>query len=182
MIQRLIRNWWLLGLCVALEAIIALIYFNYAGHGVNRKSAMVPLGELTLAAGVCTIGAGVLRFAEGKRWLLVLNGAACSALGLILTFKTAIAFSTIALLIVVMAVSLGAHELASAGRLRWRMRQWLPGTAGIVLVGFALVFLAFVLRWIKLDPTGPAQTLFWLGSYFGFSAICMLGMAADLET
>ncbi len=182
MIQRLMRNWWLLGLCVALEATIAMIYFNYAGHGINRRSAMVLVGELTLAAGVCTIAAGILRYAEGKRWLLVVNGAACSALGLILTFVTTIAFRTIALLIMVMAVSLGAHELASAGRLRWRIRNWLPGTAGLVLVGFALVFLAFVLGWIKLGPAGFAQTLFWLGSYFGFSAICMLGMAADSET
>jgi hypothetical protein len=82
----------------------------------------------------------------------------------------------------VMAVSLGTHELATAGRLRWRIRRWFPGTAGAVLVGFALVFLAFVLGWIKLGPAGFAQTLFWLGSYFGFSAICMLGMAADWET
>jgi hypothetical protein len=177
MIQRLIRNWWLLGLCVALEAIIAIIYFNYAGQHVNRRE-IVPVGELTLAAGVCTIAAGILRSAEGKRWLLVLNGAACSALGLILTLVTTIAFRTIALLMIVMAVSLAAHELAVSGpRLT---RKWLPGTAGMVLVGFATLFLAFVLGWIKLDPASPGQTLLWLGSYFGFSAICMLGMGAGL--
>ncbi len=179
MIQRLVKNWWLLGLCVALEAVIAILYFNYAGQHVNRRE-IVPVGELTLAAGVCTIAAGILRFAEGKRWLLVLNGAACSALGLILTFVTTIAFRTIALLMIVMAVSLAAHELAASGpRLT---RKWLPGMAGIVLAGFATWFLAFVLRWMTLDPTSPGQTLLWLGSYFGFSAICMLGMAAGLET
>jgi hypothetical protein len=179
MMQRLIRNWWLLGLCVALETIIAIIYFSYAGQHVNRNK-IVPVGGLTLAAGVCIIAAGLLRSAEGKRWLLVLNGAACSALGLILTFVTAIAFRTIALLMIVMAVSLAAHELAASGpRLT---RKWLPGMAGLVLVGFATWFLAFVLRWIKLDPTSPGESLLWLGSYFGFSAICMLGMAADLET
>jgi hypothetical protein len=70
MMQRLIRNWWLLGLCVALETIIAIIYFSYAGQHVNRNK-IVPVGELTLAAGVCTIAAGFLRSAEGKRWLLV---------------------------------------------------------------------------------------------------------------
>jgi hypothetical protein len=177
MIQRLVKNWWLLGLCVALEAIIAMIYFNYAGQHVNRRE-IVPVGGLTLAAGVCTIAAGILRSAEGKRWLLVLNGAACSALGLILTLVTTIAFRTIALLMIVMAVSLAAHELAASGpRLT---RKWLPGTAGMVLVGFATLFLAFVLGWIKLNPASPGQTLLWLGSYFGFSTICMLGLAAGL--
>jgi hypothetical protein len=47
----------------------------------------------------------------------------------------------------------------------------------VVSVGFAVVFLGFVLRWIKLDPSPSAQTFNWLGSYFGFTAICMVGLA-----
>jgi hypothetical protein len=39
------------------------------------------------------------------------------------------------------------------------------------------VFLGFVFRWIRLDPGPSAQTFYWLGSYFGFGAICMLGLA-----
>jgi hypothetical protein len=47
----------------------------------------------------------------------------------------------------------------------------------VVSVGFAVVFLGFVLRWIKLDSSPSAQTFHWLGSYFGFTAICMVGLA-----
>jgi hypothetical protein len=50
----------------------------------------------------------------------------------------------------------------------------------VASVGFALAFFAFVFRWIKLEPGSPAQTLHWLGSYFGFSAVCMLGLALRL--
>jgi uncharacterized membrane protein HdeD (DUF308 family) len=77
-----------------------------------------------------------------------------------------------------MAVSIGVYELASARTLRrHRADEWFLGVAGIASFGFALVFLAFVFRWLKLDPSPSAQTFNWLGSYFGFSAICMLLLA-----
>jgi hypothetical protein len=55
--------------------------------------------------------------------------------------------------------------------------SWLLTAAGVVAVGFAGVFLGFVFGWIRLDPSPSAQTFHWLGSYFGFSSICMLGLA-----
>jgi uncharacterized membrane protein HdeD (DUF308 family) len=178
MIQRLMTKWWWLGLCVAFEAAVSIFYFNHAAYGVHSSNAVVLLGKLTLAAGVCTIAAGALMTTEGKRWLLVFNGLCCSSLGLYLTFWTRSAFRTMALLIVLMATSLGTYELATAGRLRRQHAlEWLAGAAGIVSLGFAAVFLAFLFRWIKLKPASPAQTFFWLGSYFGFSALCMLGTA-----
>jgi hypothetical protein len=36
--------------------------------------------------------------------------------------------------------------------------------------------LALGLRWIRVEP-GSRSDLLWLGSYFGFSAICMLALA-----
>lgn len=78
-----------------------------------------------------------------------------------------------------MAISAGIFEMGTACFLR-RQRHvtqgWLLGAAGMVSLGFAVVFLAFGFNWIKLDPASPGQTLLWLGSYFGFSAICMLGL------
>jgi uncharacterized membrane protein HdeD (DUF308 family) len=183
MIQTLIKNWWLLALCGVLDAAISVVYLImqnadgpltfYTWHG-----RVVFLGNLTLAAGACTITAGIWSFRKKKSWLLVLNGLVCSALGAILAFWTGpLAFRTVALLIVVMAMAIGIYELATARALRHFAGEWLFGVAGVASIGFALAFLAFVFRWIQLEPGSPAQSLHWLGSYFGFSAICMLGLA-----
>lgn len=183
MILTLIKNWWLLALCGVLDAIISAIYFDHAGNGFRATGAVMFLGKLTLAAGACTIAAGIWSPRKGKFWFLVLNGLACSALGLIFTFWTGpLAFRTIALLIVVMAISIGIYELASARTLRRHLAdEWLLGAAGVASAGFALAFLALVFGWIKLEPESPAQTLHWMGSYFGFSAICMLELALLLH-
>jgi uncharacterized membrane protein HdeD (DUF308 family) len=191
LIQTLIKNWWLLALCGVLDAIISVMnFFMQRPDGsptlrtfVHSRGTVVHMGMLVLAAGACTIAAGIWSSRKGKSWLLVLNGLACSALGLIFTFWTGpLAFRTVALLIVVMAMSIGIYELATARTLRRHLAdEWLLGAAGVASVGFALAFFAFVFRWIKLEPGSPAQTLHWLGSYFGFSAICMLGLALRLH-
>src|SRR5579872_6872482 len=179
MILTLIQNWWLLALCGVLDAIISVIYFSHAGNGFRATGTVMFLGPLTLAAGACTTAAGIWSSRKGKFWFLVLNGLACSALGLIFSFWTGpLGFGTVALLIVVMAISIGIYEWATARTLRRHLAdEWLLGAAGVASAGFALAFLALVFGWIKLEPESPAQTLHWLGSYFGFSAICMLGLA-----
>lgn len=188
MTQKLIKNWWLLALCGVLDAMISVLYF--IGQHTNGPltfhswhGTVIFLGRLTLAAGACAIAAGIWSSRKGKSWLLVLNGVACSALGAIFTFWTGpLAFRTVALLIVVMAMSIGVYEVAIARALRRHlMGEWLAGAAGVASIGFALAFLAFVFRWIKLNPASPGQTLLWLGSYFGFSAICMLGLALHVH-
>src|SRR6266487_3058523 len=191
LIQTLIKNWLLLALCGVLDAIISVIYLimqesdgPLSFHAWN--GAAVFLGKLALAAGACTIAAGIWRSTQGKCWLLVLNGLALGTLGLIqygfVRFR--ISFLTVALLIVLMAMSAGILELVIARTLR-RQRQvaeaWFLGLAGVASVGFALAFLALGFRWISFGP-GSHSDLLWLGSYFGFSAICMLGLALRLHS
>lgn len=184
MIRMLARKWWLLVFCGVLDAIISLVFLDQGSHIFRRFTAFAFLGSVTLAAGVCMIASGILSSRQARSWLLVLNGLACSALGLILSLGAgrAITFRTIALLIFVMAISIGVYEFAMAQALRRRPeRQWLLGVAGVVSVGFALVFLAFVLRLIRLEPSPSSQTFYWMGSFFAFSAICILGQALLLE-
>src|ERR1035438_5191609 len=88
MIQTLIKNQWLLALCGVLDAIISIIYFIMytGGDGPNFPGwygTAVFQSRLALAAGACTIAAGIWRSAKGKSWLLVLNGLALGALGVI---------------------------------------------------------------------------------------------------
>ncbi len=191
MVETLSKNWWLLALGGVLEAIYSALNFFMPSpdtfltlRTVVHRGTVLDMGMLALAAGSCTIVAAIWSSRKRKSWLLMLNGLAGSALGLILLFWTgSLAFQTVALLVAAMAMSLGIYELATARTLRRHLAgEWLLGTAGIASLGFALAFLAFVFRWIELDPGSPAQTLLWLGSYFGFSAICKLCLALHPRT
>ena len=179
---KLIKGWWLLALCGVLDALISAIYLlGQSSHGPKTYHALHGtiefLGKLTLAAGICTLAAGVWNSRAGKSFLLVLNGLACSVLGAVLAFWTGpLTFRTIALLIAIMAMSIGVYEFVSARVLRRLLDEWLLSTTGVISIGFAVAFLAFFFKWIELRPEAPNQSFEWLASYFGFSAICMLAL------
>jgi uncharacterized membrane protein HdeD (DUF308 family) len=191
MIQTLTKNWLLLALCGVFYALISAIYLIM--HDANGpltfhawSGAIAFLGKLALAAGACTIAAGIWRSAKGKCWLLVLNGLAIGALGLIqyAFVRFPISFLTIALLIVLMAMSFGIFELLTARTLRLQHHLadgWFLGAAGVASIGFALAFLGFGFRWIKIEFGSHAE-LMWLGFYFGFSAVCTLAIALRLRS
>ena len=193
MIQTLIKNWWLLALCGVLDAIYSVTNLLMQGPdgSLTLRQYAVPgtvvfLGKVALAAGACTIAAGIWRSAQGKSWILVLNGLALGALGVIFNgfLVLALALRTIALLLVVMAMSIGIFEWVierALRRQRYVADEWFLGLAGAASVGFALAFFAFAFGWIKLGP-GPHADFLWFGSYFGFSAICMLGLALRLNS
>jgi hypothetical protein len=191
MIRTLIKNWWLLALCGILDAIISVIYLIMYDTGpadgplTFHAWTVVSSIRLALAAGACTIAAGIWRSAEGKSWLLILNGLALSGYGLVpLVWRGPLSFDIFALLIVVMAMTMGILALAVARTLRHHLAdEVLFGLAGVSSVGFALAFLALVNRWIQLErrPFHPSVFL-WLCCFFGFSASCMLGLALRLHS
>ena len=191
MIQTLVKNWWLLALCGVLEAILSVVYFVMQGTNGPLTfyawgSTLVFAGEVAMAAGACSIAAGIWRSATGKSWLLVLNGLALGALGLIGVGGTrySISLRTIALLFIVMALSTAILELTMARTLRGqgRVREgWFLGLSGAGSAGFALPFLILAFGWIRLGQ-GSHADLLWFGSYFGFSAVCMVGLALRLHS
>src|SRR5271157_5378067 len=145
----MINRWWLLALCGVLDAILALLNLSMQDpDGSLTWRIFVPMStgmlmcRLAVAAGACTIAAGIWRSREGKSWLLVLNGLAFSAYGLIpMIFSTRpLSFRLFAFLLVVMAMSIGILELATARTLRrhvadkWFLRNMTPqGSRGCQL-------------------------------------------------
>jgi uncharacterized membrane protein HdeD (DUF308 family) len=190
-VQTLTRNWWLLALCGVFEAIASVVYFIMGNQDgpltfLGWHGAVALLGKVTLAAGACTIAAGVWRSKEGTGWLLVPNGLALGAFGLIcLVFvRYGISFRTIALLIILMAVSLGILEFLAARRLRRRHHAadgWFLDVAGAASIGFASAFFALGFHWVKIEP-GSHSDFGWLGAYFCFSAICKFGLGWRLHS
>ena len=188
MIRTSIRSWWLLalsGVLYAMFSFLMLFWLSPDGSPTLRSfvtpRGMVPLlAALALAAGVCTIAAAVYSSSKGISWFLLVNGLACSALGLLINLGATrpVAFRTLAFFIVVMATSAGVHELAMARTFRGHLvDEWLLAGASVFSVGFAGVFFGFALHGIRLEPSPSGQTFYWLGSYFAFCAVCMLGLA-----
>ncbi|MGA2887611.1 MAG: hypothetical protein ABSE51_06130 [Terracidiphilus sp.] len=189
MIQPTRKSQWLLVMSGIFCATSSLMTFSMLGSDgsvilrslVQSRDTMAQMGMCALAAGLCTIVCGIWSLRIGNSWLLILNGLSCAVLGLLVTIGATTtrptAFRSLAPMIVVMAASIGAYELAAARTLRDKPAdEWLLGAAGMISAGLAVVFLAFVFRWIKLEASPSGQTFQSLGSYFGFSALCMVGL------
>jgi hypothetical protein len=142
------------------------------------------VNRFALAAGACTIAAGIWRSAKGISWLLLANGLVLSVYGLMpLFWRGPLSVRFFQLLVVVMAMTFGILALTIARTLRGRVAdEWFFGLAGAASVGFALAFLALVNNWIQLEHRLYHPSIFlWFFFYFGFSAICMLGLALRLH-
>lgn len=182
--QTLAKNWWLLALSGVLDAVISVIYFNHAGHGFHSTRDVFLMGRITMAAAVCTIAAGLWKTKSLRCWPLALNGLALGVLGLFLNgvFGLRIRFSAIAFLIILMAMSLGTLYFASA-RILWRGKRivdgWVSAMVAIGSVVFACAFFVLGLGWAKIEP-GSFTDILWLGSYFAFCSVCMLGSGLRL--
>lgn len=149
----------LLALYAVLAAVMAAIYLVMLTtdgpllfHTWN--STIRFQGLLAFAAAACSIAIGFSR-----SWLLVLNGLALAALGLIqydLAARFPIRFLTIAMLLVLMAVTTGLFERRTA----------LVATS----FAFAAAALALGLHWIRFAPNLHPDLLL-LGAWFAFIAI-----------
>lgn len=183
--QTPVKSWWLLLLCGIFEVIYCgMNFFMLRPDGtlalrtfVSRRSTVVDMGILALGAGLCAIAASIWNSKKISVWLLALNGVALSVLGLIFMFWTGpLSFRTIALLFAAMAISAGVYELAIARTVRW---VWIA--AGIVSLAFAGAFLSFAAGLVEPAHGSPTATFIWMGSYFGFSAVCMFALGAKSE-
>ncbi|QOY90361.1 hypothetical protein [Paludibaculum fermentans] len=183
--QTLRRNWWLLAICGLLTAALAAACsFMQAPDGslVWRHAAVRGttdiLGRWALAAGLCTVAAGVWRLGRSLCWPLMINGLALGALGVMLLgmFGAGVLFRTIAGLMVVMALGLAALMLSAVrGLRRSAVSLWLLGLAFAGSLVYALAFAV-----MKPVPETHSELL-WVGSYFGFQAVCFLGLAWRLR-
>jgi uncharacterized membrane protein HdeD (DUF308 family) len=185
MIQTLSKNWWLLAVCGLLYASMSIIFFEHAGNGFHSMRDVVLTGRIAVAAGACAVAAGLWNGGKGRSWLAVLNGVALVALGLILNgiIGPRIGLRTIALLVIVMAISIGILELIAGRTLRGLRRVtdgWFLTVAGVLSVAFAVPFLALGFHFIRLGP-GSIAHIAWFASFYAFSAICLLGLGLCLR-
>lgn len=183
MLETLIKNWWLLllrGLLALLFSIMAFLMLSSAETFTLREFAMkgmvVFLGLLALIAGACTAAAGIWRATTGKWWLLMVDGIFLCSAGLLLILANRFSFRTATQAVVVLAAAIGIIELLTARSLRRHVPdEWFLALAGVASLGFAILFLV-------LKPQEPSAMFVWMGSYSGFSALCLLALSFRLRS
>jgi uncharacterized membrane protein HdeD (DUF308 family) len=182
MLQTLITNWWLLGLRGLLALVFSVMTFmmrssaeTFTLREFAMKGMVIFLGMLALTAGACTVAAGIWRASTGKWWLLVADGVIVSAAGLALILATSFTLETVIYILVVLAAAIGFVELLIARGLRRHLPdEWFLGLGGAASLGFAVAFLL-------IKPEEAGAMFLWLGSYSGFSALCMFALAFRLR-
>lgn len=186
MIQTLIKNWWLLALRGVLAAVFSVMAFLMRSSAESitlrdfaTKGMVVFLGILAVAAGTCTIAAGIWGSTRNKWWLLFLDGLAIIAVGLILILSSGITLRMVTHLLVILAMIIGVGELVTARTLRRHVSdEWFLALAGAGSIGFA----GFAVAFLWTQPEEAGRSLIFLGTYSAFNAICMLGLALRLRT
>jgi uncharacterized membrane protein HdeD (DUF308 family) len=149
--QTLTKNWWLLaltGVLCAIASVIYLVIYETTPNVYGDRGVQMLVNRFALAAGACTIAAGIWRSAKGISWLLLANGLVLSVYGLMpLFWRGPLSVRFFQLLVVVMAMTFGILALTIARTLRGRVAdEWFFGLAGAASVGFALAFLALVIQ------------------------------------
>ncbi len=186
MYENLMKNWLIVlaGVLQATFAVLNLLMRDPDSVLLRRFITENPSlfqAQLALAAGLCTIAAGIWRPGRSKSWLLGVNGLALAVYGLVpaIWADRPLSFRPLfALLLVVMATTIGILVLADARTVRG-VREWFLGLAGTAAIGFAVAFLALDLRWIPIGQPGSFFLL--LGSFFASSAICLIAVAVLLN-
>jgi hypothetical protein len=191
LIRALTKTWWLLALCGVLDAVQAamnLLMLNPDGSLSLRRFGLPnpvwDMGMVALAAGACSIAAGVWSSGRNNSWLLSVHGLALGAFGLIglsPLVRGPLSFRPVSLLFVVMAVGIGAFALGTARTLRSSApERWFLSLAGAASIGFAFSFVAVGFAWVRLGP--PYFFWIWMSSYFGFCATFMLWLALRVHS
>lgn len=158
MMDVLARNWWALALRGLFAVLFGLLAF--AWPGLTLAALVILFGAYSLVDGVFGLVAAV-RAAEAHErwWLLVLEGLAGIAVGLITFMWPGITALVLLYLIAWWALVTGVFEIAAAIRLR----KEISGELTLVLGGAASVIFGLVLLF---RPGVGALAVIWLiGTY-----------------
>ncbi len=175
MLEQLIKNWWM----VALRGVLAVL-FGLAAllmPGITVSVLVILFGAYALVDGIFALVAaatGATAMRE-RWWMLVIEGIAGIAVGIVTFLWPAITALTLVLLVAAWAIITGFLEIATAIRLRRHIQgEWLLALTGVVSIILGIVLAA--------EPGASLIAWVWLiGAYALVFGILMLVLAYRLR-
>src|SRR5918999_1005610 len=163
-LDSLTRNWW----AIVLRGIAGILFgvITFFAPGISLAALVLLFGAYAFADGVLAIVTAVRRRGTGRGGLLLLEGLAGIAAGIVTLLWPGI--TAIALLYVIAAWALvtGAFEIAAAIRLRKVITgEWLLALSGVLSIALGVLL-------VLAPGPGALALVIWIGAYaFVFGAL-----------
>jgi uncharacterized membrane protein HdeD (DUF308 family) len=184
MIRMLIKNWWLLflrGIFAIAFAIFIFAFMPFVPAPLLRQLAFAGLAAIfalfAFATGVLTVIAAVRGAGQGgSAWLVLADGIAITAGGLIILFSSGLTLLLLVQLIGLTALAVGMLEFLAGIHLRRHLTdEWLLICGGITSIAFAACLL--------LMHVGTVQTALTLISIYALAnGLALMGLALRLRS
>jgi uncharacterized membrane protein HdeD (DUF308 family) len=184
MIRLMIQNWWLLflrGILAIAFAIFIFAFMPFLPAPFLRQFAFAGLAAIfalfAFATGVLTIAAAVRGAGQGgSSWLMLADGIAVAAGGLIILVAPGSTLVRVIQLIALIALVVGVLEFVAGIHLRRHVTdEWLLISGGIISIAFAPCLL--------LANIGTVQAaMTWVSVYALVTGLAVIGLALRLRS
>jgi uncharacterized membrane protein HdeD (DUF308 family) len=179
MIRLLIQNWWLLlvrGIFAVAFAVFIFVFLPFVPAPLLRQFAFAGLSVIFAVFAAITGAITIVAAVRGTAWLLLADGIAVTAGGLIILFSPGLSLTHVIQLIAAIAGLVGALEISAGLHLRRHVTdEWLLLLAGFVSMAFAV--------YLVRSPEADRHTvLICIALYAAASGLAMAGLALRLRS
>jgi uncharacterized membrane protein HdeD (DUF308 family) len=174
MVTQLARKWWVVALRGVLGILFGLMAFLWPG--ITLAVLVIFFGAFALVDGIFLVVAALHAAGEHERWwVLLLQGLAGIAAGLVTFFWPGITAVALLIVIAAWAIVTGILEIAAAIRLRKEIEgEWLLGLSGFCSLVLGLLLVVW--------PAAGALAFVWLiAGYAIISGILLIAVALRLR-
>jgi uncharacterized membrane protein HdeD (DUF308 family) len=174
-VETVARNWWV----VLLRGIAAIAFgiITFVAPAISLAALVLVFGAYALVDGVLAVFSAIRWRGETDHWwVLLLEGLAGIAAGVVTFVSPGLSALALLYLIAAWAIVTGVLEIAAAIRLRKIITgEWLLALLGILSIGVGVMLALF-------PSAGALALIIWIGAYVAASGVLLIALALRLHS
>jgi uncharacterized membrane protein HdeD (DUF308 family) len=173
-VDGLSRNWWAVVLRGVAGVLLGIITF--VAPALSLTALVLVFGAYAFADGILAIATSLRSRAEGRWWVLLIEGLIGVAAGLVTLIWPGITALTLLFIIAAWALITGVFEIVAAVRLRKVMKgEWMLALSGALSVVFGVLLLIF-------PGVGALAVILWIGAYALVFGVLFVALGLKLRS
>lgn len=172
-LDSLTRNWW----AIVLRGIAGILFglITFFAPGISLAALVLLFGAYAFADGVLAIVTAVRRRGADRWWLLLLEGLAGIAAGIVTLLWPGITAIALLYIIAAWALVTGAFEIAAAIRLRKVITgEWLLALSGVLSIALGVLLVLW-------PGPGALALVIWIGAYSLVFGVLLVALGIRLR-